>query len=274
MATITQEDIQKWSKDLDKDGFLKLENILSESEVDLYANFYEDVINGKLKEKIKSHRHDLGSHVERKHESVENITQVCWPSMFLERYTSITLENSPLHVKTLQISKELLGPDMEFDYDMLITKEGNNETETPWHSDESYWLNLADRRSLSFWFPMRDVGVEDGCMWFVPGSHKHPMRPHRPVKEGQHVLMTDECSNDEGVPQPLKRGGCTVHTGRVLHYTAGNTTNLPRRAYIVNYRPKTMIEFERANNYDHGKGGIGDLAQGLERSMTATILRD
>ena len=85
MASITREDIQKWSKDLDKDGFLKLENILSESEVDLYANFYEDVINGKLKEKIKSRRHDLGSHVERKHESTENITQVCWPSMFLER---------------------------------------------------------------------------------------------------------------------------------------------------------------------------------------------
>ena len=37
--------------------------------------------------------------------------------------------------------------------------------------------------------------VENGCMWFVPGSHKMPLRPHRPTKPGHHVLMTDECSN-------------------------------------------------------------------------------
>ena len=31
--------------------------------------------------------------------------------------------------------------------------------ETPWHSDESYWLDLPDKRALSFWFPMQDVNV-------------------------------------------------------------------------------------------------------------------
>ena len=40
----------------------------------------------------------------------------------------------------------------------------------------------------------------------------------------------------DGLPQPLNQGGCTVHTGRTLHYTNGNKTNRPRRAYIVNYR--------------------------------------
>ena len=36
-----------------------------------------------------------------------------------------------------------------------------------------------------------------------------------------------------------------------------NFTNWrPRRAYIVNYRPKAMVEYERANNYDHGKQGL------------------
>jgi hypothetical protein len=40
----------------------------------------------------------------------------------------------------------------------------------------------------------------------------------------------------DGVPQPLKSGGCTIHTGRTLHYTGGNLTDLPRRAYIVNFR--------------------------------------
>ena len=29
-------------------------------------------------------------------------------------------------------------------------------------------------------------------MWVVPGSHKMPLRKHRPVQEGKHVLMTDD----------------------------------------------------------------------------------
>jgi hypothetical protein len=60
-------------------------------------------------------------------------------------------------------------------------------------------------------------------------------------------------SQEEGSPQPLKAGGCTIHTGRTLHYTGGNLSNHPRRAYIVNFRPKEMIEFERSHDYDHGK---------------------
>ena len=256
MNEINDSAIQEWSKYLDENGFLVLEEILTNSELEIYRQFYMDVLEGKLKQSVQDHRHDLGSHVEQSRKGVENITQVMWPSLFLNDHMAMGIDDSPLHIKTSKIAKRLLGEDMEFDFDMLITKEANTKTETPWHSDESYWLDMTDKRALSFWFPMRDVGVEDGCMWFVPGSHKLPLRKHRPVKEGNHVLMTDECSNDEGVPQPLKAGGCTVHTGRTLHYTSGNITNVARRVYIVNYRPKKMIEFERENNYDHGKSGM------------------
>ena len=38
-------------------------------------------------------------------------------------------------------------------------QEGFTDTTTPWHSDEAYWLDLADKRALSFWFPMQDVNV-------------------------------------------------------------------------------------------------------------------
>ena len=256
MCAISESDIKQWSHLLDENGFLALSGILKDSEMNIYRKFYMDVMEGKLKSSVQEYRHDLGSHVEQNRKGIENITQVMWPSLFLQDHMSMTIDESPLHVKTSKIAKGLLGSDMEFDFDMLITKEANTLTETPWHSDESYWLDMPDKRALSFWFPMRDVDVEDGCMWFVPGSHKLPLRKHRPVKEGNHVLMTDECSNDEGTPQPLKAGGCTVHTGRTLHYTAGNSTEVARRVYIVNYRPKDMIEYERENDYDHGKSGL------------------
>lgn len=51
---------------------------------------------------------------------------------------------------------------------------------------------------------------------------------------------------------PLFAGGFTGHHGRTLHYTRGNMSDYPRRAFIVNFRPQAMIDFERSSNYDFG----------------------
>ena len=84
-----------------------------------------------------------------------------WPSLYL----GVDLSDGPIHTKVLSLAKSLMGCDMEFDFDMLITKEGRTETETPWHCDEAYWLpDMPDKRALSFWFPMTDVHV----VWFIP----------------------------------------------------------------------------------------------------------
>ena len=120
-----------------------------------------------------------------------------WPSLYL----GTPLESSVLHSRVISLAKQLLGEDMEFDFDMLISKEGGSLVETPWHQDESYWLDLPDKviylfitrismlycfhkRALSFWFPMAGATVENGCMCFIPGSHKQGLRAHRPVSEG------------------------------------------------------------------------------------------
>lgn len=39
-----------------------------------------------------------------------------------------------------------------------------------------------------FQCPMEAVYVSNGCMWFIPGSHKDELRAHRPAAPGVHVL--------------------------------------------------------------------------------------
>ena len=55
---------------------------------------------------------------------------------------------------------------------------------------------------------------------------------------------------------PLKKGDAVLWTGRTLHYANGNYTDKLRRTYILNYRPKKAIEFERKNGFDHLKNGF------------------
>jgi ectoine hydroxylase-related dioxygenase (phytanoyl-CoA dioxygenase family) len=66
-----------------------------------------------------------------------------------------------------------------------------------------------------------------------------------------------DCSEDEpgATPVPLPPGSAVVHAGRTLHYSRGNTTDGPRRAYIHNFRPAAMIARERELGMDHGLTG-------------------
>lgn len=47
---------------------------------------------------------------------------------------------------------------------------------------------------LPFKVALDDATIENGCMWFVPGSNKLPLREHHPAGKGSHVL---ECPASE-----------------------------------------------------------------------------
>lgn len=114
-----------------------------------------------------------------------------------------------------------------------------------------------DKRAASFWVALTDVHPDMGSMWFVPGSHKEPLLPHRHAVEGEHVMCVDGVTEADGVATSLRAGSCTVHSGRTLHYTRGNSTDRDRPAFIANYRPESMVQWERENGFDHGRGGVG-----------------
>ena len=51
-----------------------------------------------------------------------------------------------MHQRALAISRMLLGADMTFDFDMLISKLPHTNTPTPWHQDQ-----VRVQRSVCLW---------------------------------------------------------------------------------------------------------------------------
>ncbi|XP_078670874.1 phytanoyl-CoA dioxygenase domain-containing protein 1-like [Branchiostoma floridae x Branchiostoma belcheri] len=241
---LLQQPREKWAERFSRDGYLVVHNLIGMEEVQVYRDVYRRMVQGEIDTSL--HRHDLGNQDKRKQPNVENICQIMWPSSYVHN-----LDGGPIHARAKAIARLLLGEDMAFDFDMLIYKAPQTNTCTPWHQDEAYWPDMPDKRAVSCWVALDDATVDNGCMWFVPGSHGQPIRPHRAAKEGVHVLMTDHCSEEEGKPMPIPAGSCTFHHGRTLHYTRGNSTDRERRAYIVNYRPISMVRWEREHDFDH-----------------------
>jgi ectoine hydroxylase-related dioxygenase (phytanoyl-CoA dioxygenase family) len=141
-----------------------------------------------------------------------------WPSELVP-----DLRASAAYQRALGVARQLLGDDLEFDFDMLIDKAPGTQTPTPFHQDMAYWLDLPDKRALSCWIALDEATVDNGAMWFAPGTHRRPLRKHRLHGKGRGAL---ECDGTEAecVCVPLKPGCCTFHTGGVVHYSRGNST--------------------------------------------------
>src|SRR5262249_37747708 len=55
----------------------------------------------------------------------------------------------------------------------MITKPAGNGDEAPWHQDEAYWEIELEYQAIGLWMPLDDADVDNGCLWFVPGSHRN-----------------------------------------------------------------------------------------------------
>ena len=233
----------------EEQGYVQVDGLLDEGEVAAYLELYDRFLEGEID--AGRQRVDLGGHLGRKRGDVENITQIMRPSDLVEG-----LADSVLHRRALAIAERLLGVELGLDFDMLIDKAPHTDAETPWHQDAAYWLDaeleLPDGRGISCWIALDEATVENGCMWFVPGSNRFDIWPHHRAGGDSGPIEIDAgIQGCERAPRPLRPGSCTFHGERTLHYSRGNETSGHRRAFITNYRPLETIRFERAHGFDH-----------------------
>ena len=81
------------------------------------------------------------------------------------------------------------------------------------HQDGTFLRN--DPLNLTgFWFPIDDATKENGCLWYVPGSHRKPVtrrfvrNPDRALGEGLMKFTGENPAVDETawVAAPVKKG--------------------------------------------------------------------
>ncbi len=219
-------------------GYVRVDNLLLPEEVAYYSHLYNSFLNNSID--ASTYRSDLSG----KEGENEKITQIMVPSKLFPE-----LLQKPLHIKTLQIARELLGDDIDLDFDMLINKAPRTNTPTPWHQDAAYWIDMPDKRAASCWVAIDPAYKENGCMWYTPKSHKAPLLPH--VQTGDKGALQCKGDEDDSVCIALQPGSCVFHQGGTLHYSRGNSTDSQRRAFITNFRPKAIIALERSKGVDH-----------------------
>lgn len=119
---------------------------------------------------------------------------------------------------------------------MYIFKPPGVGGEVVCHQDSTY-LFTQPESCIGFWFAIDDADLENGCMHFVPGGHKGPLRKlNRRQADGKLATETiDETPLPDvpAVPACAKVGDLVIFHGRAPHLSAANTSHRPRHAYTI-----------------------------------------
>lgn len=159
-----------------------------------------------------------------------------FPSLHDPSHYAPELLKTIYHTKALAIARQLLGKDAMLYGEHALLKPALLGPETPWHQDEAFRSPDFEYRELSIWLAMQPADLVNGCMQFIPGSHKHEVLEHRSPGNDKTLHPLECCADfpkEDAVPVPLPAGGCTIHDMRTLHYTGPNTSDKPRLAYIL-----------------------------------------
>jgi ectoine hydroxylase-related dioxygenase (phytanoyl-CoA dioxygenase family) len=136
------------------------------------------------------------------------------------------------HPKLARIAMELSQWEgVRLFHDHALWKMPEDSKPTPWHQDFPYWP-MTEPGALSAWIPVQDVDEHNGCMMFVPGSHKIGKLTGISLSDPQDIfeyVKDTDIANRKPVKVPLKAGSCTFHNGLTFHYGHANMSDKPRR---------------------------------------------
>ena len=133
---------------------------------------------------------------------------------------------------------QLLDGPVRFWHDQLFCKPAQHGGVVAWHQDYSYWTRTQPMAHLSCWIGLDDSTRENGCVHYVPGSHRWDLLPITGLADDMYairsVLTPDQEDQFKPVPIELKAGECSFHHPLMVHGSFENRSNRPRRGTVLN----------------------------------------
>jgi Phytanoyl-CoA dioxygenase (PhyH) len=135
-------------------------------------------------------------------------------------------------------ASQLLGGSVRFWHDQLFCKPAHHGGVVAWHQDYSYWTRTEPMSHLTCWIALDDSDRDNGCLYYVPGSHRWKLLPVTGLAGNMDEIMTvlspEQKQAFQPVPIELKRGQCTFHHPLMVHGSYENRSQRQRRATLIN----------------------------------------
>ena len=248
-------------------GFLVVEGFFDDVELEMWRQCIDaaviDRLEGSVEPSTNQMNPDSSSRIN------VNLTNQANPQDFYARVFTqcLRLADTNDAVRELvydprlgKLTNDLVGTEgIRVWHDQALIKPPHGNP-TAWHLDVPYW-SFDSHDAVSFWVALDDATLENGCMWYIPGSHK-TARFDNNVGIGHNVgelfNVYPEWRDIDPVPVPCPAGSIVWHNGLCAHGAGANMTNKYRRAMTCAFMPD--------GSYFNGKRNIlpPDLFESLE----------
>jgi ectoine hydroxylase-related dioxygenase (phytanoyl-CoA dioxygenase family) len=135
-------------------------------------------------------------------------------------------------------ASQLLGGAVRFWHDQLFCKPAQHGGVVAWHQDYSYWTRTEPMAHLTCWIGLDDATRDNGCLQYVPGSHRWELLPITGLAGDmnaiQSVLTPEQRAKFQPVAIELKKGEAAFHHPLMVHGSYENRTDRQRRATVIN----------------------------------------
>lgn len=163
--------------------------------------------------------------------------------------------NFAQHPDILAMVAQVAGPDLILWGMTVFGKPAHHGKITPWHQDGDYYP-IEPLETISVWIALDDATPENGCLRYMPGSHKaRRIFPHhweeRPDFTLTQVLDDDYYDDAQAVNVELKAGQIAIHDVYMAHASGANRSDNRRCGMVLRIMPAT-------SHYNHAKGAASD----------------
>jgi len=223
---LTPDQVQAYRRD----GYLVVENVLTPRQLDTLHKVIDTLVQASREVTDHNQIYDL----EPTHSADEpRVRRIKEPHNVHPAFREIAF--SP---KIAEILTPLIGTTSGIRYQTgkLNMKSAGYGAAVEWHQDWAFYPHTNDDL-LAIGLYLDDCGPENGPLMVIPGSHTWPISDHH--AEGVFCGAIDPISAgidfSKAVMLTGKAGSMTIHHVRMVHGSALNTSNRPRRLLLFQY---------------------------------------
>ncbi|KAK4811688.1 hypothetical protein QYF61_024760 [Mycteria americana] len=121
------------------------------------------------------------------------------------------------------------------------------------HQDATFLHTEPLGRILGFWIALEDATLENGCLWFIPGSHTSGIT-RRMVRAAsgtstcvEFVGSEPAYDNSQFIPLPISKGGLILIHGEVVHKSELNSSESSRHAFTFHVMEAKDTSWSKEN---------------------------
>jgi phytanoyl-CoA hydroxylase len=148
------------------------------------------------------------------------------------------LHQTLAHPAIVHVLTQVIGPNVKCMQSMLFIKASGKPGQA-WHQDE-FFIPTRDRSLTGAWIALDDATVQNGCLWVIPGSHRHgiiwPQQLHNDRRfdcSGEAIYFP--YTDDDAVPVEVTKGSIVFFNGYLLHRSLPNYAPDGFRRSLVNH---------------------------------------